>query len=308
MTTGERVSAPYANAPGRVIPILEEEFEDFETEVQAFFEGKRDERKFIGFRLKQGVYGQRQPARQMIRVKLPFGGVTAAQLDAFGEIAENFAPLKKGHITTRENIQFHHIPLYRAADALRLMAKTGLSTREACGNVVRNVTGDPWAGVREDELFDISPYAGAFVRYWVRNPLTQLLPRKFKVTFSGSDRDEALSRIHDIGFLPRVRTVNGKEERGFKMIVGGGLSTMAKEGVVVREFASVDEYLKISEAIVRIFEAADELRKNINKARLKFLVHRVGRDRFLEMIDEELAKDWAKSDDFKPDPLLFVDD
>jgi len=308
MTTGERAKAPYANAPGRVIPILEEEFEDFESEVQAFFDGKREERKFIGFRLKQGVYGQRQPARQMIRVKLPFGGVTAAQLDAFAEIAEHFAPLQKGHITTRENIQFHHIPLYRAADALRLMAKTGLSTREACGNVVRNVTGDPWAGIRRDELFDISAYAGAFVRYWVRHPLTQLLPRKFKVTFSGSDQDEALAGIHDIGFLPRVRTVDGNEERGFKMIVGGGLSTMAKEGVVVREFASVDEYLKVSEAIVRIFEAADELRKNINKARLKFLVHRVGRDRFVEMIDEELAKDWARGGDFKPDPLLFRDD
>ena len=308
MTSTDRIRTPHSNAPGRVIPIVEEEFDDFETEVSAFLAGKTEERKFIGFRLKQGVYGQRQPARQMFRVKLPMGGVTATQMEAFAEVAEHFAPMKKGHITTRENFQFHHIPLFRAADGLRLMAKAGLSTREACGNVVRNVTGDPWAGIRDDEPFDVTPYAGAFVRYWVRNPLTQLLPRKFKVTFSGSDKDEALARIHDIGFLPRVKEVDGETVRGFKMIVGGGLSTMAKEGLVVREFASVDEYLRISEAIVRIFQAADELRKNINKARLKFLVHRVGLEAFLQMIEDELAKDWAKSDDFKPDALLFLDD
>ncbi|HJP41795.1 MAG TPA: nitrite/sulfite reductase [Dehalococcoidia bacterium] len=308
MTTGERATTPYANAPGRVIPIREDEFEDFDSEASAFLRGERDERKFIGFRLKQGVYGQRQPARQMLRVKLPFGGVTSNQLEAFAEIAEHFAPLKKGHITTRENFQFHHVPLFRATDALRLLGAAGLSSREACGNVVRNVTGDPWAGIREDEPFDVTPYAGAFVRYWVRNPLAQLLPRKFKATFSGSNRDEALAKIHDIGFLPRIQDVDGVPTKGFKMIVGGGLSIMAREGFVIREFASVDEYLRISEAIIRIFEASDELRKNIQKARLKFLVHRVGGKAFRQMIDEELAKDWAKSDDFRPEPLLFLDD
>lgn len=308
MTTTERATVPFTNLPGQVIPIIEKEFDDFDTEASAFMRGERDEKLFIGFRLKQGVYGQRQPGRQMYRVKLPMGGVTSEQLEAFGDLAEQFAPLRKGHITTRENIQFHHIPLFRAADGLRLLGNAGLSTREACGNVVRNVTGDPWAGIREDEPFDMTPYAGAFVRYWVRNPLTQLLPRKFKVTFSGSEQDEALARIHDIGFIPRIQDVNGVPTRGFKMIVGGGLSTMAREGVVVREFAPVDEYLKVSEALLRIFNAADELRKNNAKARLKFLVHRLGEVEFNKMVDEELTKDWAQSGDFAPDPLMFLDD
>lgn len=308
MTTTERAQQALTNKPGHVIPIIAQEFEDFETEATAFLAGERDERKFIGFRLKQGVYGQRQPNRQMIRVKLPFGGVTSDQLDAFGEIAERWTPMRKGHITTRENFQFHHIPLARANDALKLMADAGLSTREACGNVVRNVTGDPWAGIRTDEPFDITPYAGAFVRYWVRNPLTQLLPRKFKVTFSGSDQDEALTAIHDIGFLPRVQVIDGREVRGFKMVAGGGLSTMAREAIVLREFVPVDEFLKVSEAILRIFNAADELRKNLAKARMKFLVHRVGAEAFRAMVDAELAKPWAQGDDFRPDPLLFLDD
>ncbi len=302
MTTANRVEKP-----GWVIPIQGDEFEDFETEATAFLDGDRDEAKFIGFRLKQGVYGQRQAARQMMRVKLPFGGVSADQLDAFGELAERFTPLGKGHITTRQNFQFHHIPLARTPEALRLLGHAGLSTREACGNVVRNVTGDAWAGIRSDEPFDITPYAGAFVRYWVRNEITQLLPRKFKVTFSGSDRDDAWTAIHDIGLLPRIREIDGQQVRGFKMVVGGGLSTMAKEAVVVREFCPVDEYLKVSEAILRVFNEADELRKNLAKARLKFLVHRVGEEAFREMIDEELKQDWAQHD-ITPDALLYLDD
>lgn len=308
MTTTERLGAPLVNAAGRVIPIIEQEFEDFETEAMAFLRGEREERQFIGFRLKQGVYGQRQPSRQMIRVKLPFGGVTADQLDVFADVAERWAPLGKGHITTRENVQFHHIPLTRMPAVLRHLGSVGLSSREACGNTVRNVTGDPWAGIRDDEPFDITPYAGAFVRYWVRNPISQLLPRKFKVTFSGSDRDEALAEIHDLGFIPKVEMVDGQAVRGFKIVTGGGLSIMARHGVVLREFAPVDEYLRVSEAVLRIFNAADELRKNMAKARLKFLVHRVGEEVFRAMVDEELAKDWARSGDFRPDPLFFLDD
>src|SRR5438477_2072926 len=141
------------NVPGHVIPILEREFDDFDTNVDRFISREIEEGEFIGFRLKQGVYGQRQPDVQMIRVKLPFGGVTPEQMEAFAEIAERFAPLRKGHITTRQNFQFHHIPLPDSAKAIRLMSKAGLSTREACGNTVRNVTGDPLAGVCEDELF-----------------------------------------------------------------------------------------------------------------------------------------------------------
>ena len=300
MTTAQRSSAP------AVIPIILKEFDDFETEGTKFLAGETEERLFIGFRLKQGVYGQRQPSRQMIRVKLPFGGLGPAQMEAFARVSE-IAPLGKGHITTRQNVQFHHIPLPEMYNVLRLLGDAALSSREACGNVVRNVTGDPWAGVREDELFDITPYAGAFVRYWVRNPLSQLLPRKFKVTFSGSDADAALTSIHDIGFIPRVRMVDGKEQRGFKMVVGGGLSTMAKDAVLLNEFVPVEDFLTYSEAVVRIFQDADELRVNILKARLKFLVHRVGEEEFRRMVDERLAQDWAQT---RPDldALLMHDD
>ncbi len=299
--------ASRTDTPGRVIPILDDELSDFGTEAQAFLAQQRVEQNFIKFRLKQGVYGQRQQARQMIRCKLPFGGVSSDQLEALADVAEEFAPLGRGHITTRQNIQYHHIPLARAYDALRRLGDAGLSTREACGNVVRNVTGDPWAGIREDEAFDITPYAGALVRYFVRNPLSQALPRKFKVTFSGSDADAAMTAIHDIGFIPRVREIDGREVRGFKMVVGGGLSTMPKDAVLISEFVPVDDFLTYSEAVLRIFERADELRVNILKARLKFLVHRVGEEAFQAMVAEELRGEWAQR---RPDldALLFVDD
>src|SRR5204862_4505644 len=148
------------DVPGHIIPILEREFDDFDTEATKFLDGETPEDQFIGFRLKQGVYGQRQPDVQMIRVKVPFGGITPEQLEAFADLAEQYAPLRKGHITTRQNFQFHHVPLADAAEAIRMISDAGLSSREACGNTVRNVTGDPWAGVSADEAFDPTPYVG----------------------------------------------------------------------------------------------------------------------------------------------------
>ena len=296
-----------ADTPGHVIPILEDELADFTTEATEFLDGNRDMLEFTKFRLRQGVYGQRQADRQMIRVKLPFGGVTSDQLDAFGEVAERFVPLRKGHLTTRENVQYHHVPLDETLELLQVLGRAGLSTREACGNTVRNVTGDPWAGIRDDEPFDVTPYAGAFVRYFVRSELTQLLPRKFKVAFSGSDEDSALTQIHDLGFIPEIREVDGVPTKGFRIVAGGGLSIMAKHAVLLREWVSVDEYLRHSHAVLRVFNAADELRKNLAKARIKFLVHRVGEEEFRKMVDAELEGEWAQADAL-PDPLLFLDD
>ncbi|MCH8199924.1 MAG: nitrite/sulfite reductase [Chloroflexi bacterium] len=306
-TTGTEIYSEAKDRPGWVIPILEEEFDDFETEATAFLNGEREEKQFIGFRLKQGVYGQRQADRQMMRVKLPFGGVTPDQLDAFGQVAERYAPLRKGHITTRQNFQFHHMLLKETPAILRLLGDSGLSTREACGNTVRNVTGDPWAGVRSDEPFDISPYAGAFARYWVRHELTQLLPRKFKVSFSGSDEDAAMGDIHDLGFIARTKMIDGEAVRGFKMVTGGGLSIMAKRALLLREFVSVDDYLRVSEAVLRIFNRTDWLRKNIAKARIKFLVQKVGEEAFQKMVDEELEGEWAQQH-YPLDELIFDHD
>ena len=304
------VSKAAQDEPGVVIPILDDELGDFETEATAFREQQREEVEFMLYRLRQGVYGQRQPDVHMNRVKLPMGGVSADQLDAFGEAAESFAPLKKGHITTRQNIQLHFVPLDQMPDMLRVLGRAGLSSREACGNTVRNVTADPWAGILPGEVFDPTPYAGAFVRYWVRNAITQLLPRKFKVYFTGRKTDSAIAAIHDLAFFAEVREIDGEEVRGFRVMVGGGLSTMAKEALLLTEFVPADDFLRLSEAVIRIFNAADELRKNILKARLKFLVHRVGEDNFRELVEAELRKPWAQEDQFHAplEELLYLDE
>src|SRR3954468_8017055 len=296
----------YKDVPGHIIPILEQEFEDFDTRAQGFLAGHETEEQFIGFRLKQGVYGQRQDDRQMMRIKLPLGGVPPEQMEAFARFAEEYAPLGKGHITTRQNFQFHHVPLAQAAEILEMLGEVGLSSREACGNTVRNVTGDPWAGVTDGELFDITPYGAAFVRYFVRNEVCQLLPRKFKVAFTANDEDRAVTLIHDLGFLPRIRD----GVRGVEIRTGGGTSIMARVGSSLYDFVEVDngDYLKVSEAVLRIFDRQDQLRANRARARLKFLVDKVGIDEFRKMVDEELKGDWVEEREFDATPLLFEHD
>ena len=300
----------YENVPGHVIPILEREFDDFDSEASTFLAGKTEETEFIGFRLKQGVYGQRQADVQMIRVKLPFGGVTPSQMEAFASVIEKYAPLNRGHITTRQNIQIHHVPLTDAAKLIRELGDAGLSSREGCGNTVRNVTGDPWAGVSHDEPFDPTPYAGAFVRYFVRNDVCQLLPRKFKVAFTASDEDRAITGIHDLGLIPRVREVDGREVRGFEMRVGGGTSIMPRIAPSLYEFVAIEDgaYLRVTEAILRIFDRQEWLRANRARARIKVLVDKIGIDAFREQVEEELRGDWVAERDFSLEPLLFVDD
>src|SRR5438270_4610977 len=239
------------NVPGHVIPILQREFDDFKSEAKKFLTGDTEEDEFIKFRLKQGVYGQRQADVQMIRVKLPFGGITPEQLESFADVIEKYVPLNKGHITTRQNVQLHHVPLPEAEKAIRELSASGLSSREGCGNTVRNVTGDPWAGVAKDELFDMTPYAGAYVRYFVRHPTTQGMPRKVKTAFDSSAAGRAISEIHDIAYRARVREIEGRGEvRGAQMLVGGGTSIMPRSAQVLYDFVELDngEYLKIAEA------------------------------------------------------------
>ncbi|MBI2855532.1 MAG: nitrite/sulfite reductase, partial [Chloroflexi bacterium] len=290
-----------------ILPVLPEEIDDFEKEVERFVKGEWDPNAFMAFRLKQGVYGQRQPDVQMLRVKVPVGGLTAAQLEALGVIARDISPLRKGHVTTRENMQFHFIPLVRSSDAIRVIGDVGLTTREACGNTVRNVTGCPFAGVCADEPFDVTPYAGAYARYFLRHPVTQAMPRKIKTTFSGCESDCAIASIHDIGFIPKVKDVDGVPKRGFQIVVGGGLSIMARLAPTLYEFVPEEEYLRVSEAVLRVFDASDELRKNKMKARIKFLVDRVGIDEFRNMVEEELEKPWAQQP-IDLTPLLYIDD
>jgi sulfite reductase (ferredoxin) len=281
----------YENVPGHVIPIIEREFDDFDNEAEQFLAGELEENQFIGFRLKQGVYGQRQPDVQMIRIKLPLGGVTPEQMESFASVVEKYAPLNKGHITTRQNIQIHHVPLRDAELLLREIAESGLSSREGCGNTIRNVTGDPWAGVAPDEVFDPTPYGGAYVRYFVRHPTTQLMPRKIKTSFTGSEADRAISGIHDIAFLARERD----GVKGFEVRVGGGTSIMARVAPTLYEFVEADngDYLTVAEAVLRIFDRQEWLRVNRARARIKVLVDKIGMDAFREQVDAELEGDWV---------------
>ncbi len=286
----------YEDVPGHIIPILADEFDDFENEAEKFLDGQIPENEYIGFRLKQGVYGQRQPDVQMIRVKLPLGGVTPEQMDAFASAIEKYAPLNKGHVTTRQNIQIHHMPLRDAAKFIEEIAPSGLSSREGCGNTVRNVTGDPFAGVADDEIFDPTSHAIAYVRYFVRHPTTQLMPRKIKTAFTGSDADRAITGIHDIGFISRVRD----GVKGFEVRVGGGTSIMPRIAPTLYDFVEADngDYLKISEAVFRIFDRQEWLRVNRARARIKVLVDKIGMDAFRDMVDRELQGDWVDERDF----------
>ena len=299
------------NVPGHIIPILQREYDDFKTEATKFLAGETEEDEFIKFRLKQGVYGQRQADVQMVRVKLPFGGVTPEQMEAFATVVEKYVPLNKGHITTRQNIQMHHVPLVEAEMLIRELGEAGLSSREGCGNTVRNVTGDPWAGVAKDELFDMTPYAGAYVRYFVRHPTTQAMPRKIKTSFDGSPRDRAISGIHDIAFRARVREIEGRGEvRGVEMLVGGGTSIMPRVAPTLYEFVEVDngDYLKIAEAVFRIFDRQEWLRVNRARARIKVFVDKYGIDELRNQVEQELKGDWVSERDFSIEQRLFIDD
>ena len=287
----------------RVLKVDSGEIVNFETQKDRFKDGKWEEIEFTRFRLRQGIYGQRQADRQMVRIKVPFGGLTAEQIEVLGTVSMKFSPLQKGHLTTRENVQIHHVLLDETPELMRLIGDVGLSTREACGNTVRNVVAPPTAGVSRDEAFDVTPYAAAYARYFLRHPTTQNMPRKSKTAFSGSERDESMTPIHDVGFIARVKN----EKKGFKMVVGGGLSIMPRMADTLEEFVPVEEFIKYAEAALRIFNRSDEERKNLMKARIKFTIDRLGIDKFRKMVHEELTGDWAKKN-IDLNSLLFVED
>ena len=279
-----------STAPG-VVPFMESEVRRFEAESARFQAGEQENAEFTPFRLRQGVYGQRQADVQMIRVKIPGGILTAAAMDALGDIAERYAPLGKGHITTRENIQFHHIPLPECPDVLRLLGTVGLTSREACGNTVRNVVGSPTAGVDADEIFDPTPYLTGYVRFGVRHPITQTFPRKFKSAFTGIDcRDTVAAAIQDLTYVSQIRVEDGVEKRGFKVYVGGGTSIMPRLAKPLYEFLPEADYLRLALAVWTVFDKADSLRKNRMMARLKVLIDRIGLDEFRKLVEAELAE------------------
>jgi sulfite reductase beta subunit-like hemoprotein len=284
---------------------MDDEIVRLEEESAKFEAGEQDNAEFTPFRLKQGVYGQRQSDVQMIRVKVPGGIVTTEAMQALGDFAEKYAPLGKGHLTTRENVQFHHVPLAECPDALRLLGAAGLSTREACGNVVRNVVGAPTSGVCAAEVFDPTPYLAAFVRFAVRNPLTQAFPRKFKSAFTGcDDHDHVAAAIQDLTYVSQIRVENGVEQRGFKVFVGGGTSIMPRLAKPLYEFLPEEDFLRVALAIFTVFNNADILRKNRMMARLKVLIDKIGLDEFKSQVEAELEKIGP----IDPEPWMHVED
>ncbi|MCL4541886.1 MAG: nitrite/sulfite reductase [Chloroflexi bacterium] len=284
------------------------EIDTFETEVTRFRQGEWDANAFVRFRTLQGIYGQRQPEAQMVRVKAPLGVLTAEQLEILGRIAQCYTLGQRGHVTTRQDIQFHFVKLEDTPAVMRLLGAAGLTTREACGNAVRNVTGSPFAGVCPREPFDVTPYAAAYARYFLRHPLTQHLPRKFKSSFSCCDEDDTISDIQDLGFIPRLRHEEGREQRGFLVKVGGGTSIFPRTGFVLTEFVPVEGYLRLAEAVLRVFDRSDELRQNRMKARLKFHVQRVGIEAFRTEVEAELRQPWACSAINPASLLHYVND
>ena len=241
---------------------IEAEIARFEERVQKLRNGEISEEQFRPFRLKHGTYGQRQPGFQMLRVKVAAGVVKPSQLRVLAQIADEYST-GRGHLTTRENVQFHFVKLERVPAAMRLLADCGLTTREACGNTVRNVTACPVAGICPGEAFDVTPYALGVSRYLLRHPDFHELPRKFKIAFSGCADDGgcAVAGIHDVGLIAQVRGSNGAGRRGFKVLVGGGLGSLPTESAVLTDFLPEEELLPTIEAVLRVFNETGN-RKN----------------------------------------------
>jgi sulfite reductase (ferredoxin) len=274
-------------------PIVEKEIIDLAKKIAAFQEGRIHEDKFKSLRLARGIYGQRQPGVQMVRIKIPFGKVTFKQLLKIADVSDEYASSNL-HFTTRQDIQIHYVSLDRTPELWAKLAEDEITTREACGNTVRNVTSSATAGIDPNEPFDVSPYAQGFFKYFLRNPICQEMGRKFKFGFSSSDEDTAYTFINDLGFIPKVKIENGEEVRGFKVVLGGSLGAQPYIGQEVYEFLHEDLIIPFSESVLRVFDRHGE-RTNRNKARLKFLLNKVGFNEFLEMAKQELIAGKVKT-------------
>jgi sulfite reductase (ferredoxin) len=255
--------------------VIQEEIETFEAEALRTLAGDISTDRFKPFRLQYGIYGQRQPGVQMVRVKIPFGGLTANQLRRLAELADRYAT-GVGHVTTRQDIQIHFVELKDVPAIMRGLAEVGLTTREACANTVRNVTACHLAGVCQGEVFDVTPYAKTVAYHLLRNPLNQSMPRKFKIAFSGCAHDCALTPIHDIGLLA-VKRADGAI--GFRMVAGGGLGSAPRVAQLLREFTPMAELIPSIEAVIKVFDTLGN-RKNRNKARMKFVIDKLGFEEF----------------------------
>ncbi|WP_340200207.1 nitrite reductase [Ascidiimonas sp. W6] len=262
-------------------PIVERDIVELEKKIRLFKEGKVDEERFRSLRLARGVYGQRQPGVQMIRIKIPYGRLTGDQLLRISDVSDEFSTGRL-HITTRQDIQIHYVSLDRTPELWAQLERDDVTLREACGNTVRNITASETAGIDKKEAFDVSAYADAMFKFFLRNPVNQEMGRKFKISFSGSDEDTALSYIHDLGFIAKIK--DGK--KGFKVLLGGGLGSQPRHADVIYEFLETDKIIPLTEGVLRIFDRYGERSKRL-KARMKFLIKDLGVEEFLKLVVDE---------------------
>ena len=263
----------------------ERDIDEFVETLEKYERGEMTPDEWRAFRLVRGTYGQRQDIdAQMLRVKIPQGVLTAEQLDALADVGERYSR-GFGHITTRQNVQFHFVKLHDVEPAMRRLADAGLTTREACGNSVRNITACAYAGVAHDERFDVTPYAEALTRFLLRHPLSSTLPRKFKIAFEGCATDHVMAAINDLGFAARVGPAGG---RGFRVTAGGGTAIMVTNAGVVHEFLPASEIYRCAEAILRVFRRFGDYQHK-QRNRMKFMIKQLGWGRWREEYDRELA-------------------
>ncbi len=280
VTTFGRARLSFAN---------ESEVDEFASTLDKFERGEITADQWRAFRLVRGTYGQRQTDdASMLRIKIPQGILTREQIYAIADVAATHSR-GFGHITTRQNVQLHFIQLHDVEPAMRQLAAAGLTTREACGNSVRNITACPFSGVAADEVFDVTPYSEALTRYFLRHPLSSTLPRKFKIAFEGCPEDHAYTGIHDIGWRAAIHEdEDGRPVRGFRVTVAGGTATMCRSGFVLYDFLPASEMLNVSEAIVRVFHRLGDYQHKARN-RMKFLVKSLGWEGFRTEFEKELA-------------------
>jgi sulfite reductase (ferredoxin) len=269
----------------KISEAAKEDVLELQGKIKAFRSEEIDSEKFRSFRLTRGVYGQRQEGVQMIRIKLPFGKLSPLQLTRIADISDKYASHNL-HLTTRQDIQIHFVKLEDSPKVWAELEEVDVTLREACGNTVRNITASATAGIDPAEPFDVSSYAYEHFQYFLRNPICQEMGRKFKVSFSSSEGDDAFGFMHDIGFIPKIKTENGNEIRGFKVFIGGGLGAQAFMAHVAHEFLPEDQSIPFMEAVIRVFDRHGERTKR-HKARLKYLVNGIGMEAFMHLVEKE---------------------
>ncbi len=262
-------------------PLVEKDIIDLERKIRLFREGKIHEEKFRSLRLARGVYGQRQQGVQMVRIKLPYGKMTLKQWQRIADISDEYSNGNL-HLTTRQDVQIHFVSLEKTPELWAKLEQDSITLREACGNTVRNITASPSAGIDPEEPFDVTPYVHATFEYFLRNPVCQEMGRKFKMSFSNTDSDTALSYMHDLGFIAKIN--EGK--RGFKVMLGGGLGAQPQLAHAVYDFLEEDALIPFIEAVLRVFDRHGE-RNSRHKARLKFLIAKIGIEAFMQLVTDE---------------------